>query len=158
MVFGIITAGTAALFVYWPTCLSGGGYDIEVTVVTIDPSGKVRFEWKDRLAYGLRTDWKFPGPNEEHGITLDNVDCWGYREGPFRWPRRRTNDHAEFDLNPKGRHFEGGVDPEEMRRRVILQPGTYRLDKDGRLVIFRAKTTSGEVMEGFIEVTEDYSK
>jgi hypothetical protein len=38
---------------------------------------------------------------------------------------------------------------------VLLQPGTYKLHPDERLIIFRAKTRTGEVLEGYIKAGID---
>jgi hypothetical protein len=114
--------------------------------------GKMRVEFEDRLAYGTRYDWRFPGPFYGVSTTLANVDQYTLRdEGFLRWPRNARDQVFEFDLDPKGRNLEGGSDPAALRARVVLQPGTYRLHPHEKLMIFRAKTRTGEVLEGYIE-------
>ena len=81
------------------------------------------------------------------------VDTWSYREGNFlRWPRRRTGEHPRYELNPKGRQVEGGSDLESLRRRVLLTPGFYRLRAGERLLVFRCRTKSGEILDGYVKV------
>ena len=149
ILIALILLPVGALFLYWPTVL-GGGYDIEITAVTVDPAGQVHFEYNDRLAYGMRTDWRFP---LEPLVALNKVDTWTHRKGPFRWPRRWSDGKSDFNLILKGYSLEGGSDPDAVRRRVLIGPGTYHLGNEERLVIYRAKTLTGELLEGYIRVS-----
>jgi hypothetical protein len=151
ILLGFLVLGGGVLL-YWPTVLSGPAYDLRVNSVTVR-DGKMRVEFEDRLAYGTRYDWNFPGTVE---FALVNVDQYSLRDQGFlRWPRTARDQLLQFDLNPKGRDLEGGSDPAALRARVLLQPGTYKLHPDERLIIFRAKTRTGEVLEGYIKAGID---
>lgn len=151
----LLALAAAGLFLYWPTVVSGRTYDLRVRSVVIH-DGNLHVEFEDRLSYGTRCEWRFPGHGGVGAQTLVNIDTFALRAGGFlRWPRSDANGVYDVDLNPADRDLEGGPDPAAAAARVLLKPGAYRLREGETLIIFRAKTRTGEILEGDIEVKAD---
>jgi hypothetical protein len=143
-------------FLYWPTCLAAPRYELIVTAVTFPARGKFRIEYEDRLVYGWGVSWQYDIGNARGNDRTVTEDYWSFDDKRFlRWPRTSRGLNMQYDATLEEGPPGTPADEATLRRRILIQPGIYRLNPGEKLVFYRGGPRNGKLLEGVVVMKPD---
>ena len=144
----VLLLGTLVLLVH-PVLLTGRYYDLLIREVQYGPGGMLSITYDETISYGTNVIWMHPASRGTQFTMFD----WegGSRQFPH-WPRTERQLTWAIYLNSEEERARGIGDSPEIRRRWLLQKGTYRIRPGERLVLTRWQEPDATALESAIEV------
>jgi hypothetical protein len=126
--------------------LTGCYYEIRVTSISFNPRGFVHISYDDCLTYDTFAEWH----DAEEG--RDHIDNWSRHKGRFlRWPAAEHSKAIDVWLSTSVERDAGIMDSPELRQRLLIGIGTYRLRWKERLIYLRRPNPDGSLTAEFTE-------
>jgi len=143
-----LVLGTLLLLVH-PVLITGRYYDLTVRDLDYGPQGLLTMTYDETLSYGASVNWRHAGARGSGSNTYG----WksGSRQFPH-WPRTEREQTWAIYLTNEEERARGIDDSPAIRRRWVLEKGTYRIRTGERLILTRWQAADGKLFESAIEV------